>query len=67
MILKEHFLWEEKTEKNIMTTTIRTHNFTVAGFPSEKIFFLCWLFVGRKYLFIPCIKCIFLSRVIFMM
>lgn len=73
MILKEHFLWEEKTEKNIITTTIHTHNFIVAVFPSEKIFFshwvffLCWLFMGRKYLFIPCIKCIFLSRVIFMM
>ena len=39
MILKEHFLWEEKTEKNIITTTIHTHNFIVAVFPSEKIFF----------------------------
>lgn len=43
MILKEHFLWEEKTEKNIMTTTIRTHNFTVAGFPVKRFFFY-WFF-----------------------
>lgn len=50
MILKEHFLWEEKTEKNIITTTIPTHNFIGAGFPSEKIFFFHWFFFFAGFL-----------------
>lgn len=54
MILQEHFLWEEKAEKNIITTTIPPHILTVTSFPRVKrcfshYFFLCWLFMDRKY------------------
>lgn len=63
MILQEHFLWGEKAKKDDITTIILTHILIITSFPSQKIFFLhfflCWLFMSRKYLFTSCIKYIF--------